>query len=236
MMSTDRDSLITKIQALMAKTVDAGCTEEEALSALDKVRALMDAYEITEAELQLSKEEKAILRSEPPGSSDAHSIKFFLVGTVAEFCDCKGWKGTDGIVFCGLPTDARLATWLLDSLTAFVQAELARHLMGCLAPKNERRRVISGFVSGCCGRINERLRALRKQSAAAATSNGRELVAVKGTAVDDRMKADGICLRFSRSQRQQDEASHRAGRSAGERASFGRPVTGTNAALRISAK
>jgi Protein of unknown function (DUF2786) len=236
MMSTKREDLITKIQALMAKTVAAGCTEEEALSALDKVRALMDAYEITEDELQLSKEEKAILRSEPPGSSDAHSIKFFLASAVAEFCDCKGWRGTDGIVFCGLPVDVRLATWLLDSLTAFVQAELARHLMGCLAPKNERRFVINGFVGGCCNRISERLDALRTQSATAATPNRRELVAVKGTAVDDRMKADGIVLKTSRSCRRQDGASHQAGRAAGDRASFARPVSGANAALRISAK
>jgi Protein of unknown function (DUF2786) len=235
MMST-KEELIAKIQGLMSKTVDRGCTEEEALSALDKVRALMDAYEINEDELRLSKEEAAILRAEPPGSSDPHSIKFYLAGAVAEFCDCRGWRGADGIVFCGLPADARLATWLLDSLTAFVQAELARHLMGSLAAKSERRRIINGFVIGCCGRISERLRALRKQSAAAATSNGRELVAVKGTAIADRMKADGIVLRTSCSRRQQDEASHQAGRSAGERASFARPVSGSNATLRISAK
>jgi hypothetical protein len=131
-MTSNRDDLIGKIRALMSKTTVNGCSEAEALAALDKARALMDAYEVTEAELQLNKEETAILRSEPPGSSDPHSVKAFLARGVAEFCSCKAWKGSgqNGIVFCGLPSDARFATWLLDSLAAFVQAELARPCCG----------------------------------------------------------------------------------------------------------
>ena len=66
----DRNSLLDKIRALMSKTAENGCTEHEALAALDKARALMDAYEITDTELQLTKAEFAILRSEPAGSFD----------------------------------------------------------------------------------------------------------------------------------------------------------------------
>jgi hypothetical protein len=43
----DRNSLLDKIRALMSKTAENGCTEHEALAALDKARALMDAYEVT---------------------------------------------------------------------------------------------------------------------------------------------------------------------------------------------
>jgi Protein of unknown function (DUF2786) len=229
----NRDGLIDKIQRLLRKTTASGCTEPEALAALDKARALMDAYEVSEEELALTKEEKAILRSEPPGSRDPHNIKFLLSRAVSEFSNCKAWKGPSGIVFCGLPSDVRLASWLLDTLTAFVQAELARHLMGCLAPRSERRFIINGFVGGCCERISYRLNALCTQSAPAATSNERELTVVKNAAIDAKMKAEGITLRTSHSCRLRDEASHRAGLSAGDRASFGRPVTGANAVLRI---
>jgi uncharacterized protein DUF2786 len=232
-MTAKHDDMVEKIRALMSKTIDRGCTEQEALAALDKARALMDAYEVSEAELQLTKEETAILRSEPPGSRDPHNIKLYLATAVSEFCSCKAWKGPDGIVFCGLPADVRYATWLLDTLTAFVQAELARHLIGCLAPKGERRFIINGFVAGCCSRINVRLGALRTQSAAVATSNGRELVTVKSTAIRDKMKALGIKVRTTQPNRRNDEASVQAGRSAGDHASFGRPVSGANAALRL---
>jgi hypothetical protein len=233
-MNVNRDDMIDKIKALLNKTVINGCTEHEAFAALDKARALMDAYEVAEGELQLTKDEAAILRSEPPGSLDPHDIKFLLSRAVSEFCGCKAWKGPDGLQFCGLPADARLATWLLDTLAAFVQAELAQHLMGCVAPKGRRRFVINGFVAGCCKRISDRLEALCTQSASAATSNGRELVVLKNSAIADKMKAAGITLRTSRSSRRSDEASYRAGTAVGDRANFGRPVTGANATLRLS--
>jgi hypothetical protein len=229
----NRDNLIQQIRALMNKTVTNGCTEPEALAALDKARAMMDAYEVTEADLQLTKAESAILRSEPPGSRDPHGIKFGLSAAVSKFCDCEIWRAPCGLEICGLPADVRFATWLLDTLAAFVQAELARHLMGSPAPKGERRFIINGFVGGCCKRIRDRLTALCAQSAVGATSNGRDLVAIKSAAIADKMKAMNINLRKVRSRRRVDDASFQAGLSAGDRASFGRPLTGPNAAQRI---
>src|ERR1035437_9034590 len=113
-MTINRESLLDKIRALMSKTVDNGCTEAEALSALDKARAMMDAYEVSEEDLQLSKEEKAVLRTEPPGTRDPHGIKNALAMSVAKFCDCEVWKSKNGLTFCGLKSDAQFATWLLD--------------------------------------------------------------------------------------------------------------------------
>jgi hypothetical protein len=236
-MSDERNRIIEKIKALLSKTVDRGCSEEEMSAALDKARAWMDAHEITEAELQLTKEEKAVLRSEPPDSLDPHNIKWHLMGPVAEFCSCEAWqkrrRDTKQVEFCGLPSDAQYATWLLDALTRFVQGELVRHLMETMPPKGEKRRVIRGFVEGICDRIGHRLRSLREQSAAAATSNGRELVLVKNAAVDAKMKdcrikVTGCCLGG-----QINATGYEAGLSAGDRASFGRPVTGNGATLRI---
>jgi Protein of unknown function (DUF2786) len=236
-MTADREKIVEKIKALMSKTVDKGCTEEEALAALDKARALMDAYEVTEADLQLTKEETAVLRSEPPNSLDPHNIKFHLMGAVAEFCSCQTWQWRKregkAVTFCGLPSDAQLATWLLDTLATFVQVELANHLMNTLPPRGERRSVIRGFVDGCCERISDRLRALHAQSAAAATSNRRELVVIKSAAIDAKMEewgihVSGLCLGG-----QTDSGSYKAGATAGNRANFGRPVSGRNATLRL---
>src|ERR1700680_460030 len=170
---SNRESILDKIRALMSKTAENGCTEHEALAALDKARAMMDAYEVTEADLALSKAESAILRKEPEGSKDPHSIKAYMASAVAQFCDCKVWRnGGGGLTFCGLNSDARFATWLLDNLTSFVQAELTKHLMGSIAPNGDRPLIINGFVGGCTRRISERLRELCQQSAVVATSNG----------------------------------------------------------------
>jgi Protein of unknown function (DUF2786) len=70
-----REKIVEKIKALLNKRVENGCSEEEMNAALDKARTFMDAHEITEDELRLTKEEKAVLRSEPPDSLDPHNIK-----------------------------------------------------------------------------------------------------------------------------------------------------------------
>jgi hypothetical protein len=231
----ERDSLLDKIRALMSKTVANGCTEHEALAALDKARAMMDAYEVTDADLQLSKAESAILRKEPPGSKDLHGIKRGMATAVAKFCDCKVWRSPEGLTFCGLKSDAQFATWLLDNLTQFVKAELMQHLIGSIASNSERRLVINGFVIGCTSRISARLNELCARSeTAVVNTNARALVTVKSTAIADKMKALGIHLRSSRSGgRQYDRDSFAAGRAAGDRASFGRPVSGANGTLRL---
>jgi hypothetical protein len=125
----DRAKLFDKIRALLAKTTERGCTEAEALAALDKARAMMDAYEVTEADLQLTRDEAAVLHRTEAGN-DPHHTKRGLYMAVARFCDCEGWlikvrRNIDQIVFCGMPSDVQFAAWLTDSLALFVQEELA---------------------------------------------------------------------------------------------------------------
>jgi Protein of unknown function (DUF2786) len=62
----DRNSIIEKIKALLAKTTENGATEAEMMSALDKASAMMDAYDITDEEVQASKDEAAMLHTDPP--------------------------------------------------------------------------------------------------------------------------------------------------------------------------
>jgi hypothetical protein len=238
-MNNNRESLLTKIRALLAKTEENGCTEAESMAALDKARALMDAAEITAEDLQLTKKEKAILRSEPPGTKDAHKIKAYIANAVARFADCRVWRAKGGgLTFCGLASDAQFATWLLDHLAAFVQRELVKHLMGSLAPSGDRKLMIAGFVAGCTSRVSRRLDALCHQSRQNVTSNGRALIVLKSTAVAEKMKELGIHIR-SRSSRggAMNRDSFEAGRSAGDRASFSRPIRpGGNAQLRLTSR
>jgi len=234
-MTAQRESLLDKIRALLAKTVENGCTESEALAALAKARAMMDAYAVGGDELSLTKEEKAILRREPPDSKDPYRIKQYLATSVAKFCECTVWRDRGGIlVFCGLRADAQFATWLLDTLAAFVQNEIVSHLMGSVAEGQHRRRVIASFALGCTERISRRLDELCEQSASSATSNAKALVVAKGAAVSAKLDELGITLCERRSSASiGDASSYEAGRAAGNRASFGRPVSGRNATLRL---
>jgi hypothetical protein len=136
-------------------------------------------------------------------------------------------------VFLGLASDVQFATWLLDHLTSFVLVELTKHLMGDVAIDVQRRRVINGFVDGITWRISDRLRELCKPPATA-SANSRALVVTKQGMIKAKMKELDIHLRTcSGSGRQHDAGSFAAGRSAGDRASFGRPVSGRAGTLRI---
>ena len=138
------------------------------------------------------------------------------------------------VTFAGMPSDVDdFAHWLLrSSLTNFVLSELAEHLYSAVAPRGMRRRVINGFVGGISDRIGHRLENLVKKSEATVTSNGRALVVIKTTAIDEAMKAAGIhAWSTSYSSRVRDLDSYNAGYAAGDRASFGRPVQSGGSSL-----
>src|SRR6516225_11634925 len=74
----DRNAIIDKIKALLSKTTANGATEAEMFAALDKAAAMQDAYDITDEELQIAKDEAAMLHADPPDLKDPHSIKWRL--------------------------------------------------------------------------------------------------------------------------------------------------------------
>ena len=233
----DRNSIIDKIKALLAKTTANGATEAEMLSALDKASAMMDAYDITDADVREAKDEAAMLHAEPPDLKDPHSLKWRLSYGVAQFCGVQIFRSRHqtGLKCIGMPSDVQFAMWLLDTLADFVFAELYAHLIGCLAPQKERRTIIRSFTEACCNQINDRLCSLVEQSKTARTGKGRELVVVKDAAIKAFMKDNNIRLRTCSGHAPStvDAAAQAAGRAAGDRAAFGRPVTGAAAALRI---
>jgi hypothetical protein len=233
----DRNSIIEKIKALLAKTTANGATEAEMLSALDKASAMMDAYDITDEDVKVARDEAVMHHADPPDLKDPHSIKWRLSYGVAQFCGVQIFRSRHetGLRCIGLPSDVQFATWLLDNLADYVFAELYAHLIGCLAPTSERQIIIRSFTAACCDTIADRLLALVERSRAARTSNGRELVVVKDAAIKAFMQDNGIrlhtCSGYSPSN--VDSQAQAAGRAAGDRATFGRPVTGAAGVLRI---
>jgi len=236
----DRNSIIEKIKALLAKTTENGATEAEMLAALDKAAAMRDAYDITDEELQVAKDETAMLHADPPDLKDPHKIKWRLTYAVSQFCGVQIFRSRHetGLKCIGMPSDVQFAMWLLDNLADFVFNALYEHLIGCCAPTSERRLITRSFVEACCDRISERLVELVKRSEKVRTSNGRELVVVKDAAIKAYMKEHDIHLQSCcmGSSSNVDSAARAAGRAAGDRASFGRPVSGAAGVLRIGSR
>jgi hypothetical protein len=234
---TDRNSIIKKVKALLSKTRENGCPEEEELSALAKARAWIDTHEISDDELQLSREEKAILHSESEADArDTHHIKNHLGLAVGRYCGVRIYRDSSkaGLTFVGFKSDIDFAVWLLDHLADFVHTALFEFLLDCLAPDGkERKEEIRGFVIGCTERISDRIIEMCDQSTTERTSNGNALVVIKDQAIKDLLKAEGIDLRCGGSRARFSDGARAAGRSAGDRASFGKPVSGAGATLRL---
>ncbi len=221
-----REKILHRIRSILSKTVDNGATEAEAMAALEMARAMMDAYEVTEADLNEIKTEKAEV-NKTKEMRDPHNIKLWMAVAISEFTNTKSWTSDNKktVNYCGMKGDVDFATWLLETLTSFVQKELKNYIWANgytrLHP-SEKRYVINGFVAGCCNRIIERIRAMIKVEV---RSNSNALIVIKNELIDNKMKEMGLALRMPRNRGSyQDYNAAQHGRKAAERASFGRPV------------
>jgi hypothetical protein len=232
-----RKKMLERVRAILAKTIGAGCTEGEAMAALAKAQELMAAYDISEAELGRSEVTEAAVVHEDK-SADPYKVKEWLGYPIACFARCKGWRcGGDGAYgFAGLESDVAFATWLLDTLAAFVLRELKayqaqRHANGERSP----RLVSTSFVMDCAARIGERLEALTPPIPVAATRNA--MTVARNALIDEAMKRAGIVLRnVHRRGRRIDRASYGAGQAAGNAARFDKPVSAESGALRLESR
>lgn len=192
-MTQNREDLLEKIRALLSKTTEKGCTEPEMLAAIAKARAMRDAYEVSDEELALAKDEAANLHEEPHDPGDPHGVRFRLGHGVGAFTNCMIWRARSdeggGFKYVGARADVEWAVWLADHLTEFVIGELIEHLALSLAPRKERRNIIKGFVQGCCARITTEL---TKKPDAPPAGNSKAPVVTKTAAVNAKLKEIGV--------------------------------------------
>lgn len=241
-MSDNRQKLLNKIKALMAKTVENGCTEAEAMAALSMAQAMMDAYEVTLEDIKETEKESAI-KETMKDMRDPHNIRGNLAVCISEFTSIKVWRSEYKSQkfrynFVGLKSDIDFAVWLLEHLTMFVQKELKNYIWANghtnLEP-SAKRRVINGFVFGCCNRINAKFRELINQGKVNANNNDNALVLVKNELIVRKMNELNVELSKGRKRSSSIEPDgYAAGQAAGDRATFGRPVgSGSGQQLRL---
>lgn len=218
-LSQDQKRAISlKIKALLAKTMEAGCTEAEALAAAHKAHEMLAKYQLSLSELDL--------REEGTGESDVEydEVSYALAGAVASFCEVKVWaENNKSIKFLGLSSDAFFAEWLMLALSSFVKRKgLEFSLESC---KKIFQSDITEFRAGCAGRIRQRLHDEvedRKRNAV----TGRELMVVKGHLISEAWAKKNLNLSNGRQAYRGNSQSEafQAGAAAGNAARFARPV------------
>ena len=164
-MTSELAKVKAKIKALAAKTVDAGCSEHEAMHAAETVGRLLDQYNLSMDEVDI-REEVCILREVPTGSKRRTPIDTAVV-PIARFCDVKTWHAKregEAAVYCfyGFEPDVAMAEHLFTVIAAAVRAELAAFKRtDTYAVAGNRRLATSSFQRGLVDRISDRLEQLR---------------------------------------------------------------------------
>jgi len=222
--AAELDRVIGRIQALRAKTVDRGCTEDEAMAAAAKVADLLDRHDLTLDEISVRKSacegvgiDTGRRRRAPVDSCNR---------PVADFCDCRVWsehtdRGALRYIFFGLKADVAAARLLHDLIEAAFETESAafRNTEIYLTLRGGDRRVaLNSFQIGLANGICAKLAALKNaRQAARSKSTGLDLVAVKQSVVDDEVERLGLAFttKTNHSRRMVHGEAYDAGKAAG---------------------
>jgi hypothetical protein len=193
--------LMQRIQALRAKTVAQGCTEQEALAAAEKVAELLDRYGLSLGELEFKAQPCEGIAIETTrkrlGPMDN------VVPSIGAFFDCRVWaERVHGAplryIFFGLRADVAAAQYLYEMVERAFETETNRFRAGEIyaAMEGERRSATNSFHIGMANGIVEKLRLFRAaREAHLRSASGRDLVPVKAAVVEDEMAKLGLSLR-----------------------------------------
>lgn len=229
-MTMDLDKLKARIQALRAKTVDNGCTEQEALSAAAKVAELLDQYDLSLSDVEMRGQEceQGVIETNRKQRQPISSC----LGAIGEFCDCKVWmekdqQGKIRYVFFGLNAGVVMARYVYEVIEAAMSAEwerfrkAQRFVRYASDPK-------TSFQFGMAVSIADKLVAMKAaRDQAINGGGGRQLVLVKHAIIDKEFAALNLALRRGRaSGRRVAPAAFEAGQAAGDNLTLRVPVEG----------
>jgi len=216
------DKLRVRIQALRAKTIDNGCTEDEALSAAAKVAELLDRHDLslTDVELRAAPCERRVYET---GRKKRIPLDD-CIGAIAHFCDCRVWReknaaGETSYVFFGLRSDIEVAHYLAELIDNSVRAELGRFKTSAEYGRfrhQQRHLANASFALGMVASIANRLVAIKADRDSVNQSTGRGLVVLKTSVVDAEFDKLNLKLRAQRStSRTVSMTAYEAGGAAG---------------------
>jgi hypothetical protein len=219
------EAIIHRIRSLLAKTIENGCTEAEAMMAASKAAEMMDEHDIRTIDLS----EKSVF-VELIRSGVRHDILKRNLGiAVAKYCGCYMILSGMDMKLMGRDMDIVMAEWLYDTLVAYCARGLKDHMSGKhLLPSNQKTMLKNGFILGAVRRISERLEEMMKVRVVQSNALVLSRVSEAKEAAIAKIEANGGKLKDARKARSiyAGQSSMDAGRAHGDRANLSRPISG----------
>jgi hypothetical protein len=241
-MTVDLNKIKNRILAMSAKTVENGCTEDEAMAAIAMVGKLLQQYNLSMDEVELRAEVCDTLKIDT-GSKVRNGV-YYAVLSIAGFTGCKVWTSRGATLkycFFGQESDLLMAKYLYDIITAALVTETAkfkktREYKTAYSKKG----ATSSFGIGMANRIATRLNEMKAAMVAeerAARGGSNALIVLKNQVVEDAYRQLGMRLKSNYSKTSiRDGAAYNSGQAAGDRVNLSRPVNGPGGkVLRIAA-
>jgi Protein of unknown function (DUF2786) len=239
-MSTELQKIKVRIMALANKTIDRGCSEEEAMSAIEKIGELLEVYNLTMEECDV-REEKCVSVNIPLRGARSGPAKAFARNLARLFSakyyrtseyTGEGYKRRAAYVFYVQQHDAEAVKYLFELMEKAVihEAELYKATVE-YRDAVDRRAATLDFQEGMAERFAERLDTIREESEAvmqAQKATGTALIVLKGKLVEEEFEKLGIKLRttYSYGRSTSDDNARASGRAAADRVNLNRPVRG----------
>lgn len=223
-MSDNHEKVIAKIRALMAKTVENGCTEEEAMAAAMKASALIDKYDIEYKDVHGEKSDITETKITAVTFSD---VRYFC-NAVITFCDCDYLIRTirsenkKYVVVIGRELDRILAENMLVSIYNSIETEWKKYWSAHIktGARSEYYHARKSFMLGISKRIKERIKVMKEERSK--TSNSHALVVSRIRDAEEYTEANYPNLKEARSKKSVFNPKHlKSGYAVGDNIHIG---------------
>jgi hypothetical protein len=236
-----------RIKALASKTVDRGCSENEAMAAMAMVGKLLNQYNLTMSEIDV-REQVCSSITIPTGRS--RNAIDSIVMPLASLFEAKVWRSTrrnaqwkkeSSYIFFGTEDDLEMIKYLYHVIEqALANEKLSFKHSAVYVMSRSKKAATRSFGYGMAFRIAERLREQKAEMNAAeafrTSTTGTSLVVLKGQLVTDEFAKLNLKLTTVASRRTvSNNAAFAKGHEAGNRVNLNRPINdGSNAKVYLT--
>lgn len=161
---TDREKIAARIRALMAKTLENGCTEAEAVAAAELAAKLLGQYNMTLDEVEMRA--SPFKRHQEAHDDPVGERLWRIASAISKLTNVNYWTSRPGvrpieINFFGFAHEVLIAEYLLEICRRAMRTEMQRleRAAALFRPAVRRMKVIT-FLDGMAQRLYERILAL----------------------------------------------------------------------------
>lgn len=213
------------IKKLSSKKVENGCTESEAMLAINKIGELLEQYNLSIADCFMDEFQGKLIKI--PARKHFVGVAVAVV-SIANFCDTIVYRWGDYYCWYGNESDVEMAVYLYEMIDSSIHSELRKFKATELYQNSRRKRAASNsFMSGMGNRIAARLDDMKDQmNSNLMAKTGTDIVVHKMAKIEEELfTSHGVKVKYGkRSLGRGDYNAFSAGVKAGNTVNLNRPV------------